>query len=203
MQNSIQINLIPHLRTKGNQIIEPSHIVPAVKWSCTIVVEHKGPLTRLWSSNEAQHWGGVGPRAGVCVCLGTIHYTIRGSRRIRYVGVCVWMRSLRMKQNCSPIAPTQTHTYSIHTGAWAHKQSHTLTWVSMATPNKHSVHVVTPPQQKRGEKPRQRGKSGHKSEIESESGDEGNSKGHETGFCSCICFTLCTLYVLFIAETFK
>lgn len=60
---------------------------------------------------EAKCWGGVTLRA-VCVCvcvhLGTIHYTIRGSRRIWYVR----MRSLCMKQNCSPVRPAQTHINS-------------------------------------------------------------------------------------------
>lgn len=108
-------------------IIKQLCTVPVVKGSCAIVAESH--MTLLWSSNGAKHWVGVDHRAAVHVCVctrisgGTIHYTIQGSRQIRYVRVCVWMRSLCTEQNCRPISPAQTHmqsSMSTQTGAHSH-----------------------------------------------------------------------------------
>lgn len=88
-----------------------------------------GKLHKLWSvvRKKRQNSKGCHPWrcASVCVCvramcLGTIHYTIRGNRRIWSVRVCVWMRSLCMKQNYSPISAHK----------WRHKQpdAHEFPW---------------------------------------------------------------------------
>lgn len=194
MQNSIQINLIPHLRTIRNQIIEQSRIVPAVRWSCTIVVEHMGPMTRPWSSNKAQHWGGVGHRACVCVCVWELSiiqadgFDMSGS--VSGWGHYAWSRTAAPSHQHK-----HTHTY-IHTGAWAHKQSHTRT--SFYGNSKQTLCACgDPTPAEKRERPRHRGKNRHKSEIESQSGDEGNSKKWDSAAA------YASLYVVFIAETFK
>lgn len=117
-----------------------------------------------WS--VVKHWVGVGQRAGVC--LGTAVSVTQSEEADRLDvswsvsgwGHYVWSWKA---------APTHQHTY---TQGHEHTNSHTLSWVSIATPNKQSVHLVTRPQQKKREKPTQRGKNRHKSKIESGSGDE-------------------------------
>lgn len=156
LQDSIQINPIPHVLTIWNQIMDQSGIVPVKRscasmsvWPCdSPVVRQQGTTLR-----------GVGSRAGVCVCVracgGNIHYTIRGSRRIGYVGFCVWMRSWSAKQELQPHR-NLTSTHGVYTQTATHSA-----WVSMATPNKQSVHAVTPPPAREREKPRQRSKNRH------------------------------------------
>lgn len=152
MQISIQINLIPHSRIIWNQIVQQSHIVP-IKWSCIMI--------SIWphDSSVVKQQGttlrGVGKRAGVCECVfgdSPLHNPKRG---IGYAVVCVWMRSLCMKQNYSPIKPAQIHTFYTHRSMSTQTATHSR--VSIATPNKQTVHVVTPPQQKE-EKPKERRK---------------------------------------------
>lgn len=147
LQDSIQINPIPHLFTIWNQIMAQSHIVPVDEGLALWLA--RGQATRHnTEGRRPESW-----RVRVCASVwgGNIHYTIRGSRRIGYVGFCVWMRSWSTKQNCSPIATSQART------VYTHKQPHTR--MSSHSNSKQTVRACgdpTPAREK--EKPRQRSK---------------------------------------------
>lgn len=126
-------------------IIKQLCTVPVVKGSCDIVAESH--MTPLWSSNGAKHWVGVDHRAAVRVCA---HfwgdYPLHNPRK-QTDSIC---QSLCLDEVIMHGAELQAHLTSTNTHAVEHEHTNrrTLAWVSMATPNKQSVHVVTQLQQK-------------------------------------------------------
>lgn len=98
---------------------------------------------------------GVGGREGLCahVCSGTDRYTIRGSRTLRYCRGLCRDEVIRHEAELPP-----HRTTSINTVRCTRTGAKTATRVSMATPNKQSKHVVTPPRQEKEKQRRRRRK---------------------------------------------
>lgn len=75
-------------------------------------------------ATKQQHWGGVGQRAGVCVFGNYPLHNPRKQTDSICRGLCLDEIIMHEAELQPRRTSTNTHIY-IHTGAWAHKQSHT------------------------------------------------------------------------------